>query len=246
MTGKMKGDAMLREKRAMPKACDFCDELCAMDIPLLQGIPEDQKQELLADADRVQAPRASLLFQEGDPADTIWIIRSGQVKLCRYEADGREQIIGIFDRYEAIWEGIFLAGSTYPYSAECLTPVEACGIHLKALQAVLASPEVAMDVIVMLSRKLHDANIRNMLLTTRNPESRVAGLLLYRKERSKEAWISLKLEDIAASLNLRPETVSRKLRELEKLGLIERIGRGRLRIRDYAGLKALYDGDADT
>ncbi|WP_329887694.1 Crp/Fnr family transcriptional regulator [Pseudoramibacter faecis] len=243
--GKVKGDAMLKEKSLVPEECDFCDELCAVDIPLLQGIPDDQKRELLAGADRVQVPRASLLFQEGDPADMIWIIRCGQVKLCRYEADGREQIIGIFDRYEAIWEGLFLDNSTYPYSAECLTPVEACGIHLKALQAVLASPEVAMDVIVMLSRKLHDANIRNVLLTTRKPESRVAGFLLYRKERSTEAWISLKLEDIAASLNLRPETVSRKLRELEKLGLIERIGRGRLHILDYGGLKALYDGDAD-
>lgn len=243
--GKAKGDAMLKEKSLVPEECDFCDELCAVDIPLLQGIPDDQKRELLAGADRVRVPRASLLFQEGDPADTIWIIRCGQVKLCRYEADGREQIIGIFDRYEAIWEGLFLDNSTYPYSAECLTPVEACGIHLKALRAVLASPEVAMDVIVMLSRKLHDANIRNVLLTTRKPESRVAGFLLYRKERSTEAWISLKLEDIAASLNLRPETVSRKLRELEKLGLIERIGRGRLHILDYGGLKALYDGDAD-
>ena len=55
-----------------------------------------------------------------------------------------------------------------------------------------------------------------MILSAKEPEVRVAKLLLYEVEHVSSPEIDLRLEDIAASLNLRPETVSRKLREMER------------------------------
>jgi CRP/FNR family transcriptional regulator len=97
-----------------------------------------------------------------------------------------------------------------------------------------------MNTIILLSKKLHDANERNMLLSTKDPMARLAGFLLYRVDRSIDDDVVLKLDDIAASVSLRTETVSRKLREMEREGLIERLGHARIRVLDRDSLKEIY------
>ena len=52
--------------------------------------------------------------------------------------------------------------------------------------------------------------------------------------------IEMSLEDIAASVNLRPETVSRKLRDIEKNGLIKRVGKCKIKVLDFTRLNEMY------
>ena len=75
------------------------------------------------------------------------------------------------------------------------------------------------------------------MLSSKSPESRLIRLLLYYGKRTENTLVQLKLNDIAASLSLRPETVSRKLHKLMKEGLIERAGRGKIRILNYDALQ---------
>ncbi len=70
--------------------------------------------------------------------------------------------------------------------------------------------------------------------------ARLAGFLMYRVDRSPSDDIVLKLDDIAASVNLRTETVSRKLREMEKMRLIERLGHARIKVLDRDTLREIY------
>ena len=51
----------------------------------------------------------------------------------------------------------------------------------------------------------------------------------------------MRLDDIAASIGLRPETVSRSLSKLEKEGIINRLGQGKLQVKDRAALQKLLD-----
>ncbi len=182
----------------------------------------------------------SYLFREGEPVDSIYIIKKGRVKLCRYDSLGREHIVTILSDNDIIWEGMFLDGSIYPYSAVCLTGATICRVHRDDFTRIVNDPVAAMDYIVLLSKKLHDANERNMLLSTKDPMARLAGFLMYRVDRSVDEDVVLKLDDIAASVNLRTETVSRKLRELEKMDYIERLGHARIRVLDRDALRDIY------
>ncbi len=182
----------------------------------------------------------SCLFREGEPVDSIYIIRKGRVKLCRYDSLGREQIVTILADHDIIWEGMFLDGSIYPYSAVCLTNATICKIHRDDFTKIVNDPVASMNTIILLSKKLHDANERNMLLSTKDPMARLAGFLMYRVDRSIDEDVVLKLDDIAASVNLRTETVSRKLRELEKMEYIERLGHARIRVLDRDALRDIY------
>lgn len=78
-----------------------------------------------------------------------------------------------------------------------------------------------------------------MMLSIRDPRQRLAQYLLVRDQRCAGPEIHLKLEDIAASVGLRPETVSRNVARFAREGLIERPGRGRILIVDHAGLRGI-------
>ncbi len=220
-----------------PELCTGCCELCASEIAFLQGIPEEKQSLIMQKSIHKTYRKGSTLFHEGDPVDGIFVIRKGSVKLCLNDSEGREKIVGIFSDHDTIWEGIFLEGSRYPYSAVCLNAAHICKIPRADFEDALDDTQVALRVVGMLSNKLHDANERNILLSTVDPAQRIAGFLLYRRQRSAEKWITLKLDDIASSVALRPETVSRKLKELEKAGYIRKHGQSSFEIVDFRGLE---------
>lgn len=215
-------------------------EFFAHHVPLIRDLPAEMQEILVSRMKFEDLKRGQFIFNEGEVADYIVIIRTGQVKLCNFDGDGRENIIMILSDEDTIWESMFLENSRFPYSAVCLTKVNICKIYREDFDRVVKNSDAAMRVILLLSRKLHDANERNMLLSTKDPIARLAGFLLYRRDRSIGDIIDLRLEDIAASISLRVETVSRKLGEMQDNGYIERLGYGKLKILDYAGLRELY------
>lgn len=221
--------------------CADCGERddCEGDILFLQSMPEKEQKILSGKIVRRTLKKGGILFREGERVNAIYMIRSGRIKLTRYDAEGREQIVGIFETGETIWEGMLLEDSKFPYSAKALTHSIVCVLYREDFLHVLEDPSVSMRILAMLSRKLHDANERNMVLSTKNPKSRLAAFLLYREKRDQDESIHMTLDDIAASLNMRPETVSRKLGELIDEGLIERAGKSRIRILDFEGMEEL-------
>ena len=80
-----------------------------------------------------------------------------------------------------------------------------------------------------------------MYLSVSDPVARIAGCLLYNEHRRTGEYIELTLEDIGTRVNLRMETVSRKLRDFKKAGLIERLGKGKLRIIDYKKVNEIFE-----
>ncbi len=211
------------------------------EITFFEGIPADMQGEILKKSKLVKKSKGSILFHEGDQVSSVWLIKEGSVKLTKIDAEGREQIIGIFSDLEVIWEGVFIEESKYPFYGICTTPVKAYVVKISDFEKMLANQNATKNIIILLSKKLHDANQRNIILSTNDPEAKIAGLLLYHQERNTDPYVSLKLNEIAASLNLRAETVSRKLRNMEKNGVIKRLGQGKIKILDYEEMQYIYN-----
>ena len=216
-------------------------ELCTADFHLLHSLPEDEREELVRNSVRKTYRKNSYLFRQGEPVNDIFVIIRGSVKLTRFDPDGNEQIMGIFKEYSTIWEGMFIENSRYPYSAICLEHARVCIISREQFSKTLQDPEAAMHIIGLLSHKLHNANERVAMLSAKEPKKRIAGFLLYWIEHNKEDLINLKLDDIAGSTNMRPETVSRKVHELEDEGIISREGQSGIRILDFEKLQKIYE-----
>lgn len=180
-----------------------------------------------------------VLFREGAPADSLWIIRQGSVKICTYDSEGREQIIAIFSEGETIWVSMFLNAkeTTYPYSAICLTDVIVCQILRQDFESAIQDTHTALKIVGLLSNKLHDANERILILSASDPQAKIARLFLYRINHQGGTRVTMKLEDIAAHVSLRPETVSRKLGELCDEGILRKEGQSTFEILDFNELE---------
>ncbi|MCI2131950.1 MAG: Crp/Fnr family transcriptional regulator [Eubacterium sp.] len=215
---------------------------CISSIRLFRDIPHELQADLVQKAIHTDHEKGSYLALEGDGIESVLIIRCGKVKICHTDASGEEHILDVLHDGQAIWHGIFLKEHYYHYDVVCLTDVKLCQIPRGDLLDVFhRNPQMAMNLLEMLSVDLDDAEEKILLLSIREPKKRVAEFLLHRDTRCLGNEIHLKLEDIASSINLRTETVSRNLAFLEREGMIERVGRGRLKILHKEELKRLAE-----
>ncbi len=217
---------------------------CTSHIRLFQQLPEKEQIHLLENAAHVHLNKGSVLAHEGQDITEILIIRKGRIKTCRLDAEGNEYILDILHDGHAIWHDMFLKDHIYHYNIVALTDCEICEISREEFISVLkGNPEAAMGLITMLSTELYEAKEKSVLLSVKDPAARLAGFLLNRDVRCLGHEISLKLDDIAASISLRPETVSRNLVKLEKSGYVKRIGKGKIMVTDRIGLQKFYDAE---
>lgn len=219
-----------------PNTCEECTDRCINKLPFFASLPDESQIALMKKAVRKTFHKGETVFSEGDFVESVTLIRSGQIKLCTYDSEGRERITGIFADNDVIWEGVFLKGSTYPYTGVCLTNVDIISIYRKDIEKAISNPSVALEVINLLSVKLHNANERNMILSTSDPMTKIGAFLIYREKQTRAEVIKLTLNDIAGSIGLRPETVSRYLQKLIKAGYIKKVGKTEIVITDYEGL----------
>lgn len=220
--------------------CARCDRMCINSLTVISGLDDTRRRQIMDAAIRKKFRKGSYLFREGDPADGIYLLHTGKVKLCTYDSEGREEIVGIFWAGEIIWEGIFIEDSTYSYDAVCLDTTDCCMIPRYEIEAVMGDPHISLQVIRLLSYKLRAANERVLLLTTEDPKARIAGFLLRQSKYSGSDTIVMRLEEISASIHLRPETVSRKIKELQQENMVVKTGQSSIKIVDFQGLRDLF------
>lgn len=214
--------------------------MCINSLTVISGLDEARRRQIMDSAIRKKYRKGSYLFREGDPCDGIYLLHTGKIKLCTYDSDGREEIVGIFWAGEIIWEGIFIDGSEYSYDAVCLDTTDCCKIPRQEIESMMEDPHVSLSVIMLLSQKLRAANERVLLLATEDPKARIAGFLLRQSKYARSDTIVMRLEEISASIHLRPETVSRKIKELERDGIITKTGQSSIRILDFQALRDTY------
>ena len=213
---------------------------CMDNIRLFAGLPAEAKRELLTRARHIKRESGAIIVSEGDPIESIVVVRSGRLKTYRSTSDGEQYVLDVLHDGQALWNGMFLADHIYRYSVAALTPVRLCLIHRADVERMLANhPDAAMDLISMICTELDRAEERIMMLSIRDPRRRLAEYLLIRDSSCTGPEIHLKLEDIANSVGLRPETVSRNIARFAREGLVERTGRGRLLVLDREGLSRI-------
>ena len=235
-------DAVPEDRRVCAGAGHDCafsrvGSSCMDNIRLFADLPSPAKRELLARARHTTHESGAIIAHEGDPIESIIVVRSGRIKTYRSTSDGEQYVLDVLHDGQALWHGLFLDNHTYGYSVSCLTPVRLCRIHLADVEQMLANhPDVAMGLIRMVCTELDRAEERIMMLSIRDPRRRLAEYLLVRDRSCTGPEIHLKLEDIASSVGLRPETVSRNIARFDREGLVKRTGRGRLLVLDREGL----------
>ena len=168
-----------------------------------------------------------VIFEESDPAEYVYNISNGDVRLYKLLADGRRQITGF------LRPGDFLGlvkQDAYAYGAEAIDPVELCCMRIVDLERLLREMPAVRDRLLDMSRdELAAAQEQMLLLGRKTAREKVLSFLLMRAhdpdmpDDAQSAALDLPMSrgDIADFLGLTIETVSRTFTALKEEGLID-------------------------
>ncbi len=118
------------------------------------------------------------LFLQGDPADEMFLIKGGRVKLTKVLEDGNELTLDIRKAGDFVGENMFSEEGQYPVSAYCLEDTLTCGFSRSQFEElVLQHPKVGLQIIKNLSERITWLTKRVGSLAVTNIEDRLYRVL---------------------------------------------------------------------
>lgn len=225
----------------VPSAPDTLDQLA-----LVRHLHERQRREVL-DAGSIRSfGRSETLFCEGDPAEAMYGVVDGAVKLVRYTPRGKEVMLHLVRPGQSFAEAALFGEGTYPATAVAVEPARVWVLpRLRLLELIRRSPEVALAMVASISMWTRTLAHQLELLTQRRVEERLAVYLLGRAagtepSEGEEIRLVEARHLIAAQCGTAPEVLSRTFRRLEEEGVLEATDDG-VRVVDAARLRALAE-----
>ena len=187
------------------------------------------------------------IFEEGNPADYVYTVTAGSIKIYKLLPDGRRQVTGF------LFPGDFLGlihNQSYAYSAETLTLAKLCRFPRQRLEALLDEvPRLEQQLLSMASHELAAAQDQMMLLGRKSARERIVSFLtmlsnaaVRREQPGDPVSLPMSRTDIADYLGLTIETVSRTLTKLKTDRLIEFLDEKHVRMSQLRELREIAEG----
>ncbi|MBT6093744.1 MAG: Crp/Fnr family transcriptional regulator [Rhodospirillaceae bacterium] len=192
-------------------------------LPLFQGLPADVLEDLLDQAVPREYPKGHVLFHRDDPADRFYILLEGWVKVFRDTIAGDEAVLGVFTSGETLAEAAAFLDHGYPASAQVVEDARLVPVFSSVIRREIHSnPDIAMNMLASMSRHMHHFVVEVEQLKTCSATQRVIDFLLRRCAADEgPAVIFLPYDKtlISRRLGMQPESLSRILSKLRKLGV---------------------------
>ncbi|HKW55568.1 MAG TPA: helix-turn-helix domain-containing protein [Stellaceae bacterium] len=224
-----------------------CNTCAARSFSACAPLNAAEQKRLVAIMKTVDIAARQAIFDEGDPAENVYNVNAGAVKIYKLLPDGRRQITGF------LFAGDFLGltyNDAYAYSAEALAQSRLCCFPRRKLEAMLEEmPRLEQRLLGMASHELASAQDQMMLLGRKSARERVASFILMlsdaasrRGQRVDTVFLPMRRSDIADYLGLTTETVSRTLTRLRAQGLIEFVNDKQIRLSNPEALAEVAGG----
>jgi CRP-like cAMP-binding protein len=215
-------------------------------LPLIRHLSESQQRDVLDAGHGKSLRKGDVLFHEQDPAEAMYAVLTGQVKLVRYSPGGKEMLLHLVRPGQTFAEAALFGSGTYPATAVALMETRLWCLPRQRLEELIRrSPELGLALVGSISVWTRTLAAKLELLTQRRVEERLAVYVLGRAGgRDLQAGASIALTEpknlIAAQCGTAPEVLSRTFRRLEDEGILEVHG-DTMQILDVERLRALAE-----
>ncbi len=213
----------------MPPALTDRDEGLIARTPLLAGLGAAARTQVLERARVTSLKRGDTLFVQNDPAEALFLILAGWIKVFRLSADGDEAVLHVFRQGETFAEPAVFGLGRYPASAEAATDARLLAIPGPVVtDQLMTRPEAALTVIGLVSQRMHalvaETERRQLLSTPRRLAAFLLELIEANPPPTSPVTIQLPYDKalIAARLGMTPESFSRAVAKLRPHGIESR------------------------
>ena len=197
-------------------------------VPLFSKLANRELAAVRAAACRRHIERDDILFYEGDPGNVLYVLLEGKIRIALLDNEGRQVILGTIKSGEFFGEMALFDPKT-KRSASAIAVSSCQLLELRGpdfLEVLHHHPNISISVIRAMGNRLRKANRRIGNLIFLDSYHRVARYLLDLRDEGRnlaDGSILLrrpKQADVAATVGVTRETVSRILHELHNQGLI--------------------------
>ena len=210
---------------------------CIGELWLFEGLGRDELAALAAKAVRARYQVGQTVFLQGERAQSIFLIKSGRIRLSRTMHNGAEVILDIRKPGDCLGEYILNDledAYHYPVSAWCMEEVVTCGFTRPIFEElVLTYPTIGLKVIRNMAGRITHLTERLDAMSQTHLEEKLFGVLLnvarehgfvdneglYRLE------MPLTHEDIGFLIGAHRVSVTRIMKRLKEAGRVTQAGR---------------------
>src|ERR671914_2347953 len=130
---------------------------------VFSGLGERELTEIAQVAVPRRWERGEVIFREGDPGDTCYLIKSGAVLLTREHQDGRVVAIAELRSGAMFGELALFRGETRSATAEAIEPTEAVALLAPDVQRLIkGNPDIATKLLKTLAERVSRTTERLM------------------------------------------------------------------------------------
>ncbi len=216
--------------------------------PMLADLSEREHELLDQVSDSIDLRRRTKVWEPGTPANTIFILRAGIVKLSKTNDEGRELTLGFYTRDALIGELGIVNEQPHDTTCEAYEDTQLLALpKADFIKVMMRHPPLAMRMIRLVGERRQKLENRVESLLFKSAHARLAALFLdlgdtfgVRDSRGRIVNLKLTHKEIASLIGATRETVSFAILDLRKEDLIQTEGK-RVILVDEVRLKALRD-----
>lgn len=218
-------------------------------VPLFSRLPEHALNAIGRVSTTRSFPDGHVLCDEGDPGELLYVLLSGEVRVSRLTADGREIVVAVVEAPGALGELSLIDKAPRSATLTAQGPVQVRLIPRPAfLQLLDEQPAMNSAILQRLAMMLRNSNQLHVDMLSLDVPGRLAKWLIQRQQRylipgsliSVTFPLGRTQNDLATELGTTRSTLNRALRGFETLELISVAG-DRVTILDAAALKAFTE-----
>ena len=164
-------------------------------------------------------PKGAVLFREGNPSDTLWVLESGWVRLVRQTARNKTLMLDVVTPRNGVFGLSAFSGGPYVANAVAASPITIVQISTDVVRSLLkAHPRFAASAVGIFGRRFH--HMATAYATAFAPvEQRIAAVLL-RLQESFGDTLPLTRREIAELTGTTVETAIRVTTRWRRHGLL--------------------------
>ena len=192
----------------------------------------------------------ALVFTEGDPGGQFFVLASGRLRAFRTLPGGHEITVFVLQPGASFGFLPLLDGGPFPVSVAAIDASVSLALERAVFQRFLRrEPEFGLRLLEHLASRLRGCLDQLGMLGQPGAHARAAhGLLsLAQPEAAGAGGGSVALpfsqQELARTLHVTPENLSRALSKLRREGLLEKLGPRSFRIPSLDALRRVTDGD---
>ncbi len=216
------------------------------DSDVFGALEDNELERLVGYGRRVRHPPGKVIFQKGDPGDSLMVVLEGRIKIGTLSAEGREAVLSFIEPCRSFGEIALLDGKARSADATAVTAVELFVLRRADVMSFIERhPGIALRIIGMLCAKLRRTTEMVEDHVLHQMEARIARALLrlaedYGVSCGDGLRIELRLSqrELGGIVGLARENVNRQLADWRGRGLLT-MARGTITLRDPEAIRRI-------